>query len=630
MKKLPDLRIALLLLSCMALGFFNISCSSKKNHASFVTKLDMVDAYIASGNTKDALSLLKSLQKKANTPMNRIGVYKRYVTLGEKSQAEKVISTAYKKTPQNLEICALYSKFLMENGNFGTACDVASVLQGTKYGSFYTESVLRLGLQYRQFPNELFSKQKKLKIKRKKNSPKPDEKIFFDSRFITLFVDAYKNSQDSMWIKNAAILCLRGNDFDRAVSLLDREIENPSDALFWAFVLYDSGRNAESLGVLEIADSMERTVPLQLELECLKADNYFLLGDADHSQKIREGILEYEDQIFQHLAKDDVRRLLPVVYANSAIYHNGAKDPVREYQLINQMVTVFPDYVPSLSLHARYALESMSRPSEERLLTILRESGLKTMYMERMDSIPKIHISESMEKISQALRNSGDMDLKVLQQKLTDIVEYDMNNDKVASRVWTLFERNQISANEYPPQIFRYGVARLIQTGNQDSAYRVFMDYENKMHGLKKLEDVTENGKMSELSLWELEEAAWFAVYMQKVTLAREMYQHIVDTSASLSPKQTTVQVNSCIVNSLINLSVISEFLGERKKALECLNKALSRTQSATRRSYLLDLIGVASYGLGDQISAIRSLQYALYLNPENNSARLHLKQIQN
>ena len=70
-----------------AIGAAFISCSSKSRAMSMTSALDEADRYIAQGYPKDALKILSSCEKKILSPMDAIGVYKRYVALDEKKSA---------------------------------------------------------------------------------------------------------------------------------------------------------------------------------------------------------------------------------------------------------------------------------------------------------------------------------------------------------------------------------------------------------------------------------------------------------------------------------------------------------------------------------------------------------------
>lgn len=59
--------LCLVIFSFMALGI--VSCSSHSDGASFTSRLDSIDVFIAQGSTESAVKALKKLEKKPTVPM---------------------------------------------------------------------------------------------------------------------------------------------------------------------------------------------------------------------------------------------------------------------------------------------------------------------------------------------------------------------------------------------------------------------------------------------------------------------------------------------------------------------------------------------------------------------------------
>ena len=76
-----------------------VSCSSKAKAVSMTAALDEADRYIAQGYPKDALKILSSCEKRILSPMEAIGVYKRYMALDQKKAAEKIRRLKYSVHP---------------------------------------------------------------------------------------------------------------------------------------------------------------------------------------------------------------------------------------------------------------------------------------------------------------------------------------------------------------------------------------------------------------------------------------------------------------------------------------------------------------------------------------------------
>jgi len=150
----------LLASSVLISGFFLFSCSSSSDGKSFTSQLDSVDYFIRMGQVNDAYDMLKKAQKQAYSAYARLGIYKRYMILGEKDDALKVLTEAYKKIPENEEIRAVYGQYLLRNGEFDKALSVTEPLSGGRYGSLNAEAVLKSSSQKvsdnREYLNEQY------------------------------------------------------------------------------------------------------------------------------------------------------------------------------------------------------------------------------------------------------------------------------------------------------------------------------------------------------------------------------------------------------------------------------------------------------------------------------------------
>ena len=83
------------------------------------------------------------------------------------------------------------------------------------------------------------------------------------------------------------------------------------------------------------------------------------------------------------------------------------------------------------------------------------------------------------------------------------------------------------------------------------------------------------------------------------------------------------------VIRSLVNMAAICEDSGEASRALEYLNKASSITPAGTLKAEILYRTACVQYENEQNASAIRSLQYALSLNPSHRKAALYLRKIQ-
>ena len=147
MKKSPAVRKIFVLCSILFLaGIFFASCS-KTEDSSFMSGMESIDIFIKNGDSSEAMRLLKKYEKKAYSSFARLGIYRRYMTLGEEKRAEKVLVKGLKKLPDNLELTAVYGHFLLRHGQLLKAIDITKILEGTKYGSIRSEALMKKLLQ---------------------------------------------------------------------------------------------------------------------------------------------------------------------------------------------------------------------------------------------------------------------------------------------------------------------------------------------------------------------------------------------------------------------------------------------------------------------------------------------------
>ena len=149
--------------------FFFAACSSHSEGAAISTELGFVDILIGQGKTKEAMELLQKTEKLATTPLESMGVYKRYVTLGESDRAEKALKKALRKHKKDKQLLAVYGNFLLDQNKTKKALKVTKPLSGTEYGSIYAEAFLSYALETGWSADDLFGKTFFLLRGKKKN-----------------------------------------------------------------------------------------------------------------------------------------------------------------------------------------------------------------------------------------------------------------------------------------------------------------------------------------------------------------------------------------------------------------------------------------------------------------------------
>ena len=134
----------LILISIIGFALLGASCKLKAEQKSLTSHFEMCDILIADNQFSDAVKELKKIEKQVYDSWSYIGLYKRYIKIGEDKRAEKIIKKALKKNSHNVELSAVYSTYLLRNNRLDEAEKLSEQLKGTKYGSIYSEAVLKL------------------------------------------------------------------------------------------------------------------------------------------------------------------------------------------------------------------------------------------------------------------------------------------------------------------------------------------------------------------------------------------------------------------------------------------------------------------------------------------------------
>ena len=627
-------------LSCLVC---NISCSNHVEGGSLPSMLDSADNYIAAGDAKSAIAILDQAATQADGTYEQLGVFKRFMKLGDLNRAEKTVKKALKKDKKSPELNAVYGNLLLKKGQTAKALKQAKNLSGTKYGSIYAEAFLRTAQETGKSANELFGAKKTKADKEWKKSCErfPDDialrqRVFRDRRFSSIYYDAFLGTGKYRWNWNAATLDMLGGKYSQAADKYSGETENAEDSLFWGKVLYDAGHFPESLDALtqhedELdEDDEEYDYVTAVQTKALLADVYYILGqDSDSAQK-REEILDME--IEEGTLADSV---LPSVYVNSAIYAKSQEDPFSEYEFLSRAVNDYPEYIPALASYGEFALERMNRPPDDTMTAHIRAAGLLTREMEKDAEIPEINLNGILEQMKVLSSKTDNSELKVMMEKLYSRANRGEEKSRMSARIWTMLEQSETGNNLYPEPIVRYAVSTFINNDLFSDAEDLFMRYEMANHrdslsGKKKKAKVfVPEDNMNLLSLWECEAAAWFRIYHGNYENAKKLYDHILDVYADRSPVLNVSGQNESVVNTYINLGNLYSRDKRSPIAMDYLNKASGRASSAEKKAEILYRMGKISYYQRDYHSASRFIQYALKLDPSHNRAHFVEQQIE-
>ena len=606
-KELKTFGLTFLLFSFILFCFS--SCRMKAEQNSLTSQFDVIDALVMQNQMQSALKELKKAEKRAYDSWAYIGIYKRYMTLGESERAEKVLKKALKKNSSNLELQAVYAAYLLRAGRLGEAGKVAEKLRGSKYASLYSEYILRDSA-----------------IKAAE-SGKSGYVYYTQKEFYQIFLDAYNTSKSPYWLRNCAAFNLINGEYGLAASLYPIAFIDADDAYFWAMVCYDAGQFSNTINAIEnsrrLMTGYQNTVSFktsEIQQTALESDAYMALSDMEAAENARRGIVMNLEQL-KVRKSDEV--LLSNIILNSAKWAGNQGMDQQNADLLFYVVNRWPENVPGLILYADFAYRSNLEREEDSEIAALRKAGIQTLEMERYDNRRKIPMSDALYRIDEALRRTNDPYLHIAKLDLryktdSSISEKDKNRD-----LWNMLENSLNDDGEYKGLLVQYALNFLLQTKQYDDAWKLFYSYVTAQSTYDSKRDFweqfVEKARGYELPMMEF--GAWFAAYNRMADEAVRLHEYCVYESAGLLEEGYISQ--SVSTASCLNLGSIYVSIGKKLKALDLYGKAAGRESSNAKRSEIFYRIACIYAGEGDIKNALRSAEYASSLYPDNARASI-------
>ncbi len=589
--------------------------------------LDEADRYIAQGYPKDALKILSSCEKKILSPMDAIGVYKRYLSLDEKKSAEKILKASLKKNPKNLELNAVYVSFLKNGKRFDEAFKRSELLRGTKYGSLYSEFFFR----------DL--------IKEEASRPLS---FYLSEEMAARYIDAYNSNKDNAWLRNAALCAMASGAYGDAAQLFPQEMDNSSDAYFWALVMYDNKKFGEAAECLLESQRLSKKTPSLLsdekisarktssiEAASLLSDSYAMMGEEKEAENVR-GQLIAELTLGKEKATASQEELssslLATMYLNSAIYALQRNDERAAYNSLLFLVQKWPDFVPALVAYGNFAYNSSRRVMDDPLTKSLRDAGVVSTDMKRFDERPRASVSDALLRMKESVARTRNDTLYVAALELEDKLDDSSDERTRLGRMYRVLERNALAADLFPPEIAQYAVHTLLNLDRYDEAKDLFKKYLIARYKLGKERDFEEDLVLSlqKMILWEVEYAGYFAAREKNTDLTKRLYEYAVYESGFSSSYGGTEISPAAATESAVNLAMIYSSTGNKDKALELYGRAQSRATDNYLRSEIMYRLACVYDAKKDAAAAIKALEYSLYLDPSNGNSRLLLSKFKN
>lgn len=574
----------------------------------------MIDILIDDNQLKEALSELKKAEKSVYDSWSYIGLFKRYIKLGEEKNAEKVILKALKKNEKNNELLAVYSQFLLQKNRFDEALKYSEKLRDSKYASLYSEAVLK---QLQQQLNLTTSENKSYKD------------YYKDIKYYSIYLDAYKTTLNPIWIRNCSIFQLAEGLFDNAASLAPEQYANLEDAYFWAMVFYDDAKYYESIAALETAkkyindysNTSKNAKITPVQIFSLESDAYLGAYDFEEAEKQRARIIAQADSLEKISEHDE--KLLSNMTVNSALYAKNAGDLKRTSDLLIYAVDRWPYDTAAILLYSDFAYESNLERPEDQEQALLRKSGLASLEMERYDNRIKIPLDDALYRIDIALKEKKNPKLEIKKLDLKYKLQPNLSVKEKSADLWHILEDNYNHTLQYEPLFIQYALNYLLQTSQEDDAFYLFKKSIASIYNFDSQEDfwIQIEKKMPLMDVKLVEFAAWFALNQKLFEEAVRFYYYCVFESGGIISEGAVSQNAS--VQACMNMADIYFSTGKKDAALDLYGKVAGRESNKYLRSEVFYRIACIYVSLGDYKNALHAADYSLSLYPGNARAAL-------
>ena len=548
----------LVILSCC---FF--SCNKTVNDSAYISKLDIVDVSISAGQYDSAIKMLKKLENSALGSYQRLGIIKRYFQLSENQLAESYLKKSLKKLPDNVELNGVYAQYLLRHNRLEEAEIYAKKLAGTNFASIYSEVLFTKNL---------------------------NQSDFFSPEYVQLYLDAAATTGENIWLKNAAAISAKNGDLYQGLSYKPFSLSSKDNPYFWALLEFDTENYVDALETLSLCDNSSES--LLLESDC-----YLRLNEIDLANEFWT----------KTLASDKNQIPLEIFY-NASKYAINEKNYFSSYELLTNMVANYPYSENALALYADYAF-LLSEIKNQKNNSVVKTS-LKTLEMEKIDSYPRIPLSDVMYKMNLALEKAYSSELLVEYLQTKWLAE-NYSEENVIIDIWNTLEKTTKN-NIYDEYVLNFAISYFSLHHRENVAEDLFSQYISQKYGNESLGEYA-----TEFDFWEAETAAWYCVKNKKFEDALRIYENLCFERNNIP---------SFFIQ--LNLGAVYNAMEQEKNALKIYGDLAGKNLGNKLASEVHFRIGNIQYNLKDKKNALLSLNYSIKLNPDNHKARLLLKKI--
>lgn len=611
-----------LTLLCISLFF---SCSKKVEHRSLSNSLEDIDSLIAQSDYEAACNELSALEEKSYSHWDFLSIYRRYKLIGENDKGKSVLLKGISKNKENLELTAVLVKHFLNEGNINSALDYGKTLQGTKYGSIYSEAVFKDTLN---------------KISKKNLS-----EVFQNLSFFPVFYDCYVGTENQDWLVNCALLCLSNGLYEKAASLRPEDEASAKEPLFWSEVLFDARRFAESIifsnqalnnlsgsdsfyGVEKSFRNQKKKFSVQILANSILSDSWISLMDHENAENIRRAFIqELTDSdgniVLPFKNDEESNKILPYIFVNSAkwAFESGNYDECR--RLLTFLCDNWPTFVPALALYADFAWKTSSSPKESESQLALRDVGITSVEQEKYDNRVKIPVEDAVFRIDEAMEISNDPLLFILSLEMHYRLDKLTTPKQKIAGLWQIMEKNIIKKNVYPNLLFDYFTVELLKNGQYEVALELWTNFICEKYN-KDSNDafwpfVVNN--MEKFSYDEVEFLSYFAASEKKEAEALALLEFAVFEHSEEDGKHFVSPGVS--ESAAINLAMFYNCIGRKNDSIELYNFISGKLSDMKVKSMIIYRMAKIFYENGDMKNAKKASEYALDLDKGNAKALL-------
>ncbi len=574
-----------------------ISCSFRATGSSIEHRLSEVDALISVQDYNGAWSLLKKISRTIKNPTESLGLVRRALLLGRNDFAKKILEDSLKSSPDNYELLSVYSHMLMREKNYTEAFEYAKKLEGTQYGSIYSE--LRFILDV----HDINSKNENIK-----DSSNYELIDYYAQTYVQQYVDIANSVGNTSYLRNAAIINALEGNMSKAYTYHPELVTAYDTPEFWAVVSYDAHMFSRVIQNLLQFD-------LNISQKEILADSYVHIGDIENAK------LLWEDSTITNPYAN------PTAWHNLALYSHRNFDFKTSNESVVHLVDNFPEYIGGLTMYARFSLFDEPMPSNSVFSDVLELQGAQTLQMQANETSVSVSSVDALQKINDAIESlilvdeNAAMQLVIEKLKfIWDSSQTQLNERQKISQVWSLLEEYRKEPYGYNTNLVQYAIWFFLSQQMINEAEGLF-----KAHCDERYSAFADNNELystfpvAGMAYWEYEYGAYIAL-MQKDYMQAELWLTSLIKNDFIS---ADMPVGAC-------LNLISLYYGQGKKqqALLLSGQLLEYLQDDYIIANVYYTIALIQYELGDTSRAKNSLSEALRYDTYHSAARLLQKKI--